>query len=154
MKIYFGDIIECFVVVLVTCSACLGIRGMCCAIFRLVWTIFGAKSDRANVDRRLRCTGASGSFGTGSGRYLHVRRTCGVVAVRMATKCERISENLRNKTIMDRKIEIKSNKNAKIHAWRRSMRIIGIDKELIHFLERQIPQSYHKQLYYGGAAIL
>ena len=30
---------------------------------------------------------------------------------------------------------------------------LGIDKELIHFLEKKIPQYYHKQLYYGGAAI-
>ena len=30
---------------------------------------------------------------------------------------------------------------------------LGIDKELIHFLEQKIPQYYHKQLYYGGAAI-
>jgi hypothetical protein len=29
----------------------------------------------------------------------------------------------------------------------------GNDKELIHFLEQKIPQYYHKQLYYGGAAI-
>ena len=30
---------------------------------------------------------------------------------------------------------------------------LGINKELIHFLEKKIPQYYHKQLYYGGAAI-
>jgi hypothetical protein len=32
-------------------------------------------------------------------------------------------------------------------------RYFGNDKELIHFLEQKIPQYYHKQLYYGGAAI-
>ena len=30
---------------------------------------------------------------------------------------------------------------------------LRIDKELIHFLEQKIPQYYHKQLYFGGAAI-
>ena len=30
---------------------------------------------------------------------------------------------------------------------------LGNDKELIHFLENKIPLYYHKQLYYGGAAI-